>query len=114
MTGSGIGAQYPMNPIPTNTPAGCSGNRQSRSIGEDGDNAGDGTPRVPLHMNNLALHFVIPIRVKCLTARVSTLCCNHWGRPAPKGQGQKDDERVFSGAVVVKMPYQEIWRSEGP
>ena len=49
-----------MYPTPTNTPAGCSGNRQSRSIGEDGDNASDGTPRVLLYMNNLALRFVIP------------------------------------------------------
>ena len=40
-----------MYPIPTNTPAGCTGNRQSRSIGEDGDTAGDGTPRVLLYMN---------------------------------------------------------------
>lgn len=40
-----------MYPIPTNTPAGCSGNRQSRSIGEDGDNAGDSTPRVLLYMD---------------------------------------------------------------
>jgi len=46
-----------MYPIPTNTPAGCSGNRQSRSIGEDGDNAGDGTPRVPLYMNYLVFTF---------------------------------------------------------
>ena len=49
-----------MYPIPTNTPAGCSGNRQSRSIGEDGDNASNGTPRVLLYMNYLVLRFVIP------------------------------------------------------
>ena len=29
-----------------------SGNRQSRSIGEGGDTAGDSTPRVPLHMDS--------------------------------------------------------------
>jgi hypothetical protein len=46
-----MGAKYPMYPTSTNTPAGCSGNRQSRSIGEDGDTAGDGTPRVPLYMD---------------------------------------------------------------
>jgi len=40
-----------MYPIPTNTPAGCTGNRQSRSIGEDGEHASDGTPRVLLYMN---------------------------------------------------------------
>jgi len=60
LAGDGIRAKYLMYPIPTNTPAGCSGNRQSRSIGEGGDNAGDGTPRVPLYMNILDLRFVIP------------------------------------------------------
>ena len=37
-----------------------SGNRQSRSIGEDGDTAGDGTPRAPLYMdrNSFIVRFV--------------------------------------------------------
>jgi hypothetical protein len=50
-----------MYPTSTNTPDGCSGNRQSRSIGEDGDTAGDGTPRVPLYMDIISLfvRFVI-------------------------------------------------------
>jgi len=51
LAGNGIRAKYLMYPIPTNTPAGCYGNMQSRSIGEDGDNAGDSTPRVLLYMN---------------------------------------------------------------
>ena len=49
--GGGIGAQYPMYPTSTNTPAGCTGNRQSRSIGEGGDTGSDVTPRVPLYMD---------------------------------------------------------------
>ena len=40
-----------MYPILTDTPAGCTGNRQSRSIGEDGDPASDGTLRVLLYMD---------------------------------------------------------------
>ena len=36
------------------------------------------------------------------------------GRPAPKGQGQKGYERAVTGAVVAKIPYQEIRSSEGP
>jgi len=44
-----------MYPIPTNTPAGCISNVQSRSIGEDGDNAGDGTPRVLPYMDIISL-----------------------------------------------------------
>ena len=60
LAGSGIRAKYLVYPTPTDTPAGCSGNRQSRSIGKDGDHAGDGTPRVPLYMNYLVLRFVIP------------------------------------------------------
>ena len=36
------------------------------------------------------------------------------GRSAPKGQDQKGYERVVTGAVVAKIPYQEIRGSEGP
>lgn len=39
---------------------------------------------------------------------------NHWGRSASKEKDQKDDERVVSGVIVAKMPYQEIRKSEGP
>ena len=60
LAGNGTRTKYLVYPIPTDTPAGCSGNRQSRSIGEGGDNAGDGTPRVLLYMNYLVLRFVIP------------------------------------------------------
>ena len=55
MIGNGIRAKYLMYPIPTNTPAGCTGNRQSRSIGEDGDTGSDVTPRVLLYMDIISL-----------------------------------------------------------
>ena len=56
-----------MYPIPTNTPAGCSGNRQSRSIGEDGDTGSDATPRVLLYMDIIPCLYVSLLRLSELS-----------------------------------------------
>ena len=74
-----------MYPTSTNTPAGCSGNRQSRSIGEDGGAGSNVTPRVPLYMDIIPClytsKYVIPelnerVRNKPTSRNISLL---QWG-----------------------------------
>ncbi len=56
----------------------------------------------------------IALRQSYRYRRTARRLSNNRGRSAPKGQGQKGYERVVTGAVVVKIPYQEIRGSEGP